>query len=864
MEERTSQNPIEHEQNVVFMEQRPVRATTSRIVNDYSHRAQFAKMTSMPEPKWTVDDVLTRPYMIKQGTWTTSQPRGGALYETYVPNAVNVFTNFPVVTTMSFFTFLKCNLKFRIQLNSTRFHQGRLIFYFDPLNSRDAYEQGGGKWDITQFTAMPCAYVDASDSAPIELEIPYQQIHTFMPLFNAVGVNEPYYLGTIHLFVLNQLQCSSSASPSLDYTIWQSFVAPHMHIPMHAHSLPTTQGLESLAQMIPSVVSTAQSGMKFAASAETGDIAGMFSSGKEIFNGIKSITDNLDKPTVFIPQSYSSHSSTSHGDGIDNTERLTLEPCSITQHPEEIIGDADEMNLSRLVKVPTIINFLNWATSNTTGTYLTSFNVHPMYAYIRIVSDQNYANIFPSNLGMISSRFEYWRGSIMLRFSVVATQFHTGRLLISFIPNFPAKYNQTPTYDQAKSNNTWILDIQETSDMEICIPFESPTPWKLVPAYYDTDDSRSSAILDRSNHIETTGRITIFIMNELRTPGNIANNIDINIFMNGGDDFELSCPRLEPAHFDVANQNVSIPRHEAAVTQGLEETSTESKTNTPVETRSEQPAKDLSSEVAGATKSSTGLIPDRMDQVDMKNANSSVPNNPSPRMPHMTQFFTGERCMNLKSLLRRYGMMAKPIFDSPSTHVGRITINNTPMKTTNLFRADASEAGGLSYYPISNMEFFSRMFCFWRGSLRYKLIFACNNVNQTRIVKIAHLPYTNINIPDYVTAAEFAVNTASITPQFFNTGHTIRHISAVNPTISFETAFTTAFTQLMVFPTTSNQGTISQTAAGAIEVFIEPVDGDTGLLYVNLLQSAGDDFRLNYFLGPYGAVVDKTPYVPTN
>jgi hypothetical protein len=131
--------------------------------------------------------------------------------------------------------------------------------------------------------------------------------------------------------------------------------------------------------------------------------------------------------------------------------------------------------------------------------------------------------------------FTYWRGSLVFIFQVVGTSFHEGRLDFC---NHPATTTVPIDYNTSVSQYVNSQTIRNTNNMvEIRIPFYSDTPWKRVWNGEPLSDTLSDTAIRSMDYV--LGCMSVRVAVPLKNPNNVANNVDINVFVAAGDDFEF-------------------------------------------------------------------------------------------------------------------------------------------------------------------------------------------------------------------------------------------------------------------------------------------------------------------------------------
>lgn len=83
----------------------------------------------------------------------------------------------------------------------------------------------------------------------------------------------------------------------------------------------------------------------------------------------------------------------------------------------------------------------------------------------------------PTPMYFATLPFDYWRGSITYRFEIVCSRFHRGKLQITYEPNVPMEALISADVVRLNQQNTLIVDIQETQEVEFTVDWVYPRAW---------------------------------------------------------------------------------------------------------------------------------------------------------------------------------------------------------------------------------------------------------------------------------------------------------------------------------------------------------------------------------------------------
>jgi hypothetical protein len=121
-------------------------------------------------------------------------------------------------------------------------------------------------------------------------------------------------------------------------------------------------------------------------------------------------------------------------------------------------------------------------------------------------------------VGFVATFFNLWRGSLRYRFKFVKTEFHSGRYAICFYPTDEFSMTSDSYYV-----NRHIIDLRETVEVEVIIPYISRKPWTRLS--------------------DNIGTITVEAVDILTYPSSVSASIAMLVEVAGGDDMEFAVPQ---------------------------------------------------------------------------------------------------------------------------------------------------------------------------------------------------------------------------------------------------------------------------------------------------------------------------------
>jgi hypothetical protein len=230
---------------------------------------------------------------------------------------------------------------------------------------------------------------------------------------------------------------------------------------------------------------------------------------------------------------------------LDIKQELTVDPRTMG------LGAVDEMTITSISQRESWLTKFGWETADPTETLLWNTEVNP------VTWTENGDELHLPACAFATIPFRWWRGTMKYRFQVVASSFHKGRLRISYDPNFQET-------DEYNTNYTYIIDLAKERDFTVDVGWGATTAFlrHLTPGLDDVNYSDGALTLSPLGF--RNGTLSVYVVNELTVPNStINNNIEINVFISTGDDFEVASPNSADmrsySYFPVAMAQAATP-----------------------------------------------------------------------------------------------------------------------------------------------------------------------------------------------------------------------------------------------------------------------------------------------------------------
>lgn len=654
---------------------------------------------------WNLEELIGRWNVVETVTWKSADAEGTLLALIPIPHGI--LSTAAAATPFKNFQLSRYAVTLKLQSNSTAFYQGMLIGFVIPMMGESTL--------LTRFdnkavqTSMNHVFVEAKESTTVEIEIPF----TFMQDYYNIEFLESdpsFAMAHFALKVFTPLTTVSSATPSVELTIYSKVDATEFHVP---------------AVIAPPARYNATPRKKFAIAKKTqelqvkpqGLMSFMSKSFDRILDRIKPeeiISDaigkfgSMDKPNNSanpLPLVTRLEQYLTHGQNIENIPRLALYPGAMNlSDSEHFSTTSDEMAIKSMTSKVTWYKSAAWAATDVTGTVLFKDYVGPVIG--AIPSSVGTSAIPLTTLDYTSLPFSRWRGGIKYRIMVVCSGFHGGRLMFSYHPN--SDQDDEAILDanlEARSSQYFaVLDLKTgRNTFELVCPYLSPTSWKEV--------YNGATSIDYNNF--STGLFYVSVLNPLIAPSNVASSVRIEIFVGGADDYALNVLNhnnitfstvAPPAVFEREGYEILVePQGKTSGTKELEKQTKENVTSTAV---------------------------DNSAQKDLKNPNDVIlasgpayTRDPAlPRYPHFS-----EKYDSLGDIFKRHSpgvaisipqtltpAQAEEVYSETTPLITVIPISNLLTQVASGLYSYRAKPGRLTYYLNA--------FRMYRGSIRVKIL----------------------------------------------------------------------------------------------------------------------------------------------
>lgn len=434
---------------------------------------------------------------------------------------------------------------FRLQAISNPFQAGRIRMAFSPFQviaSTTEFDRTVGPCPVSQ---LPGVELDIAESTSAVLKVPFITAMNYWPVAANNAVLEK--LGQLGVFAYTPVALAAGA-PNPSFAIWmwledfETIAAAPYEIEAQMGKM-TKSTASKEADAIPgnlsNVLSAGSNLMLWAGKIPMlSTIAGPASWALRLGANVAS-SFGWSKPIDATPPNKVYNSVNIHqnnADGPDVSFNLGM-MCdnAVSVLPGFAGSDMDEMSLSYITGVYSAIASVTLSTTMAADDNVISVNCSPFslhYTTDRTCVSKSLppaqlagTSFWPSSVMGVSNVFRSYRGGLKFRVKISKTKFHTGRLIVGFMPVNP-DINQfgvsapfAPSIMQYKSV---IWDLRESNSVEFECPYVSFFPYLPVDLAF--------------------GSFFVMVLEPLNGPTTVASTVPIIVEVAGMDDFELAFP----------------------------------------------------------------------------------------------------------------------------------------------------------------------------------------------------------------------------------------------------------------------------------------------------------------------------------
>ncbi len=487
---------------------------------------------------------LNRPVQIYNYSWTL----GGTSTASFDPWQL-YFNHTSIKKKIDNYYLIRAKLKLKFVINASPFHYGTLLCAYKPLSkflTPAVIDTSLTSADMANvgFSQLPRVYVYAQTSQGGEMELPFLYPREWLDATTSADFTN---MGTVYIRPMTALQFANSGTGvnvNMQVFAWAEDVSlsgPTVKLALQSAeeiiNLPPQSNEDEYGSISGPASSIANMAGLLTEAPVIGPYATATCMAASAISGIAKLFGFTNVPVVsdvhqMTPSPFPMFASPEIGTQI---EKLTLDPKNeLTIDPTSVgIDTGDELLISNIVQRETYITQFPWAISNVVDDILFSIGITPTLDRIEVASTASIVNQSP--MSMVSRMFSYWRGDIKLRLKFNCSQYHRGRVRISWDPVGAIG----STADSTTEVFTKIVDLAKCTDIDINIPYMQSTAFLNCSSNYSTWYANNGSVVNSFGI--TNGVLTVRVLTDLAAPLSTA-DIQCLVFVRGGDNLEFACP----------------------------------------------------------------------------------------------------------------------------------------------------------------------------------------------------------------------------------------------------------------------------------------------------------------------------------
>lgn len=553
---------------------------TTVFVNDANEKTQEARPSNLDASLAVskTDDnsialFMAKPVSIDSINWTSAANRNSVLAGYSIADYV-IGGATPTIwkNKLSGYNLIRGTAVLKFVINAQPFQAGRLLVHFLPNHNKFAgynfaYDRQHN-YNLTTKTQQPCVEIDILDGTGT-IEIPYIAPALWL------SRTDPYDWGRVFVTVLSPLASASATSVYIntymyfkDFELAAPIFGPEMglgdaitktanNVKDAVVDLWNTTKNERSATKESGVVTTffdfvakplkALSGIPLIGES-TGLMAGIAHSFGDLASYLGWSRPYDIKGTQIVKQHNMYRGF--NFNGTTTADVLAMDSLNQVLPMSGYAGSTvDEMSFNYLKSIPALIKTFAWTTADDPNTNLYSQTLAPFDIASRDVvsfGGSSGTSLTMPPFAYLSRYFRYYRGGIVLTIKLVKTQFHSGRLVVTFTPstiNFPTDAEgRAYVYRE-------IIDVRTSDTFSFTLPYMHPAP------FLNTGWSNALNLDDVS-----FGTFRIEVLNPLIAASTVSSSIDALVYANAAEDFQLSALQSTSSYSFTPEMNTDVPR----------------------------------------------------------------------------------------------------------------------------------------------------------------------------------------------------------------------------------------------------------------------------------------------------------------
>jgi hypothetical protein len=476
-------------------------------------------------------EYLSRPVKIASWNWTEGLP-----FSQSSDPWTSFFTNQFISRKLDFYSRIRCNLKLKFVLNSSPFYYGAIYVYYQPMNQGVTYSTAA---DLIPISQLPGVWLEPQKMTSVEMTLPFLWTGSWLNVSKATDVAGMGQIRAIDFSGLRSANGVTGTDITISVFAWAEEVT--LAGPTYGESLQgdeyekegTVSGPASTVGNIAAMLSTAPIIGPFAMATSIG--ANAVASIAKIFG--YSNPPMIDDVMPYQPKSFHAFANTETRMPID---RLCIDPKNEVTIDNSIVNvdPKDSLTFENTVLRESFYGRKLINSTYVPGDVVFTTLVSPGQHNTELVGANNIKTMVPC--AYFGEMFNLWRGTMKYKIKIVKSQYHRGRIAVSWDP----EYNIMLAPDPETSVFTKIIDLEYEDEVIIEVPFKAKTPYLKFRSERLSNENKTPDLT--LNSLYHNGILSVRVLNVITGPA-ADPEIELLFFSNPGKDFRFAMPKAIPA-----------------------------------------------------------------------------------------------------------------------------------------------------------------------------------------------------------------------------------------------------------------------------------------------------------------------------
>lgn len=445
---------------------------------------------------------------------------------------------------------MRANLVLQFNFSGMPFHSGRAGVTWIPLaydhtiadfyaTNFAAYRPNALKW----LSSRAPAYMDPKANQPLVLKLGYVNYQPLWRMYNqsssslaaATTYEDIDRMGRLYIYTLNQMRSSLASASSPYMEIYAHLEDVTFGCPTGSAMAITTESrrnkderktgpVETVASAVAHTLDMYSSAPVIGPYAKASSMVAAGIAGGAALLGLSYPVNNNFANRV-MNEPYQNGAQTI---GLDTAQRITLDPKQELTIDLSCCGTReDEMSIAWIASNFGLLDTFTWHATHAPMTVEWSSVVHPAIC-VPIVGATN--KVFqPTPMAFAVSPFAFWRtDAIEFKFMVICNAFVRGKFAVMVDPNI-AQYATIASNLSLNKQFNYIVDLQETQEITICVEWMQPRPWLKNTTSLNISTGTGTVTNPTAWKNIANGFIAFVPLTEVQS--NDGNDLEVNVFV---------------------------------------------------------------------------------------------------------------------------------------------------------------------------------------------------------------------------------------------------------------------------------------------------------------------------------------------